>query len=386
MIGADVKIRLANGTGTADLKYLHEDRDRHGNVRLYYHHKGPKVRIRAEPGSDEFWEEVDWARSGKAPAVKSLRDAKEGSLSWLIQRYYSSAEFKGLSTRTRYVRRRNLDLICMEYPYPGDPIRIGALPFASILASAIRALRDRKAETPEAANGLVKALRQVFTWAVAAEHLQRNPAKDVPYIKTGSDGFHTWEVAEVEQFEARHGPGTKARKALAILLYTGARRSDAVRLGKQMVRNGKLRFQVTKRGKNQKPKWIEIPILPVLQAELDRGPQDNLTWLVTEFGKPFTSNGFGNWFRKRCDEAGLKHCSAHGLRKAGATIAANNGATPHQLMAIYGWASIKEAQRYTEQADRRRLADEAMHFLVAESSHSDSGEKIEVLFPSKNKG
>ena len=60
--------------------------------------------------------------------------------------------------------------------------------------------------------------------------------------------------------------------------------------------------------------------------------------------------GLENWFRRRCDEAGLKHGSAHGLRKAGATIAAGNGATEFELMAIFGWASSKEAARYDGQA------------------------------------
>jgi len=86
--------------------------------------------------------------------------------------------------------------------------------------------------------------------------------------------------------------------------------------------------------------------------------------LATEFGKPFTANGFGNWFRKRCNEAGLEHCTAHGLRKAGATIAAENGATEHQLMAIFGWESPKQAAIYTRKADRKRLAFDAMHLVV----------------------
>ncbi len=87
---------------------------------------------------------------------------------------------------------------------------------------------------------------------------------------------------------------------------------------------------------------------------------------MTEFGKPFTAAGFGNWFRKRCDEAGLKHCSAHGLRKAGVTIGADNGATEHQLMAIYGWESPKQAALYTRKANRKKLAGAAMHLLIPE--------------------
>ena len=84
----------------------------------------------------------------------------------------------------------------------------------------VRKLRDAKAHTPEAANALVKALRQVFKWAVETEHLDHNPAKEVPYIQTGSQGFHSWTIEEIRQYEERHPIGTRARLALALLLYT----------------------------------------------------------------------------------------------------------------------------------------------------------------------
>ena|SRR5215468_2570572 len=79
-------------------------------------------------------------------------------------------------------------------------------------------------------------------------------------------------------------------------------------------------------------------------------------FLVTEYGEPFTAAGFGAWFRTRCDEAGLLDCSAHGLRKAGAVRAAENGTTPHELMAIFGWLSLKEAP-----AQRRDVSRPASH-------------------------
>src|SRR5262249_6525963 len=97
-----------------------------------------------------------------------------------------------------------------------------------------------------------------------------------------------------------------------------------------------------------------------------RSPTGDLTYLVTEYGKAFTAAGFGNWFRERCDEAGLPHCSAHGLRKAGATVAAENGATDRQLMALYDWTSEKQANVYTAAANRKRLARQAAHLLTGD--------------------
>lgn len=233
-------------------------------------------------------------------------------------------------------------------------------------------MRDARAEAPEAANSIVKALRHVFAWAVddTVRMAETNPAREVPYLKGNPEGFHTWTQGEVEQFEAAHPIGTKARMAMALLLFTGVRRSDVVNLGPQMVRSGHIHWTEMK-GRKRMTKIRQLPILPELRAILDATPSGHLAYLVTEFGKPFTANGFGNWFRKRCNEAGLSHCSAHGLRKAGATIAAENGATEHQLMAIYGWESPKQAALYTRKANRKHLADSAMHLLVPAERNED---------------
>jgi integrase len=117
-----------------------------------------------------------------------------------------------------------------------------------------------------------------------------------------------------------------------------------------------------------KPVTLSIPVIAELKELIDATPSDHLTFLTTEFGKSFTSNGFGNRFRKWCDDAGLKHCSAHGLRKAGAAIAAENGATETQLMAVFGWKTMKEAERYTRAARQKVLAGTAMRLLVPDRS------------------
>jgi integrase len=221
-------------------------------------------------------------------------------------------------------------------------------------------LRDAKADTPEAANALVKALRQVFKWAVEAELAESNPAKEVPLMNAGSQGFHAWTLDEVCQYEARHPIGTRARLAFALLLYTAQRRSDIVRFGHKMVRDGWLRFTQTKNAR-RKPVTLEIPILPELQKIIDATmPLGKDTYLVTEFGKPFSADGFGNRFRKWCDDAGLPHCSAHGLRKAGAARLAEFGATDREIMAITGHQTSKEIDRYTRSARQKQLAAKAM--------------------------
>jgi integrase len=164
-----------------------------------------------------------------------------------------------------------------------------------------------------------------------------------------------------------HGRQSKAGRALAFLLHTGAARIDLVSLGRQHLREGRLVFRRRKSGIA-----VEIPILPPLQQAIDDTPKTQLTFIVTDFGKPFTPAGFGNKMRRWCDEAGLPHCSAHGLRKTGATIAADNGATPHQLMAMFGWNTLKQAEHYTRGVDRKRLANEGMRLISLDQSANET--------------
>jgi integrase len=113
---------------------------------------------------------------------------------------------------------------------------------------------------------------------------------------------------------------------------------------------------------------LAIPIHPTLRTIIDATPSGHLTFLVTEFGKPFAVAGFGNWFREHCDMANLRHCSFHGLRKAASVRLAEAGCTTHEIAAITGHASLKEIVRYTITADRKRLAASAMEKVKARTS------------------
>ena len=98
-------------------------------------------------------------------------------------------------------------------------------------------------------------------------------------------------------------------------------------------------------------------------------PCGPLTFLVTEYGRPFSANGIGNKFREWCDQADLPQCTAHGLKKIGATLAAEAGATASQLMAIFDWTTLSQAKVYTDAADRKRMAGEAMSMLAEQPAN-----------------
>ncbi|MEP9380566.1 tyrosine-type recombinase/integrase [Aquabacter sp. CN5-332] len=300
------------------------------------------------------------------PAVVFQRPTPE-TLRWLCTKYFASEDFASLDPRTQRVRRGIIEHCLKEPIVPGGDTFFAEVPLDRLTTKAMKVLRDRKAGLPEAANGRVKAFRQVFVWALEEEvtdKLSFNPARDVKYREGRVGGFHHWTVDEVEKYEAAHPIGTSARLGLALLLYTAQRRSDIVQFGRQHVRNGWLRFTQFK-GRNRNPVTLEIPIIADFQAIIEASPTGDLTFLTTEFRKPFTSNGFGNRMRKWCNEAGLPHCSAHGLRKASAARLAEVGCTPHEIMSITGHTTMKQIELYTKGARQKRLAKVAIFKLEA---------------------
>ena len=219
--------------------------------------------------------------------------------------------------------------------------------------------RERRASTAQARKFL-DAMRGLFRWATKAGLVKTDPTVGVENPKRKrSDGFLSWTEDHVAAYEQRWPIGTRERVWLDVLLYTGLRRGDAVRLGRQHVKNGIAAIKTEKSGFSVE---VTLPILPVLGASLTAGPCGELTFIIGESGRPLTKESFGNLFRDACRKAGVPG-SAHGVRKIAATRAANAGATVAQLEAIFGWQGGTMASLYTRAADRRRLAIEAMHKL-----------------------
>lgn len=291
---------------------------------------------------------------------------RDRTFRWLCQQYMeTSLEFLGLSESTAYVRRTLLEAVCRMTISPTSTLLVGNCPIESITPKAIAAIRDRNREAPTSANAKVKAVRLVFKWACdpTIGHCAINPARDVPLIKIFSDGHHTWTLEEVEQYEQRHPVGTMARLAMDLMLYTGQRISDAAVLGRQHESKGWLKFTQHK-NKKRKPIHLQIPIFKTLQLSLDATPVGDLTYIVGDYGKPYTVDRLGEKVRQWCDEAGLPHCSSHGLRKACAARLAEQGMSEKLIQAITGHTTSQEVQRYTKGANQKAMAGEVERLMV----------------------
>jgi integrase len=223
-----------------------------------------------------------------------------------------------------------------------------------------------------AAENLLKAIRGMMKWCVEQGLLKTDPSVGVKLKRRNGPGFHTWSEDEIAQFEFHHPVGSKPRLAFALLLYTGQRRGDVIRMGRQHLRDCDDEHLRALGVRNILPlrqrktgTAVKVPIHPELQMILDRTPSEHLTFIVNAWGKPFTPGAFSNWFREQCDAAALpKVCSAHGLRKAACVRLAEAGCTTLQIMGISGHTSIKEVERYTREAERARLANQAMATVI----------------------
>jgi integrase len=333
-------------------RYVHGYIDCRGKPRFYFRRAGfKKVRLPGLPWSPEFMAAHEAALAGQPIQIGAAR-IKQSTIRALAVSYFGSLEFISMKANSQSVRRNIIERFCRETDKNGH--QFGDKSAATLNRQAVIKLMAARAEKPESANGLRKALRAMLQHAVEIGLRADDPTRDVKAIRVKSDGFHSWTDKEIAQFEKRHPAGSRARLALRLLLYTGQRRSDVIRMGRQHIQDGWLHVRQQKTGRK-----LDIPVLPPLAETLAEMPTEHLTFLVTEFGKPFTPAGFGNWFRNRCNEAGLPHCSAHGLRKAAAARFADAGCTPHEIAAWTGHRSLREIVRYTEAADQKRLAASA---------------------------
>jgi integrase len=321
--------------------------------RAYYYlrRRGfPRVRLPGLPWSPTFMAAYEAAMSGARTAIGSGR-VKPGSVAAVVAEYLDSRQFFGSkSAGTQRMRRGILERFRAAY---------GDRPFALLPTEWIEALLDAK--PAHAARSWLVTLRSLCQFAIKRRYLRTDLTANIKLRAIKGDGFHTWAEDEIARYEAHYPIGTKPRLAHALLLYTGQRRSDVVRMGRQHIKDGVLTVKQQKTGVT-----LAIPVHSHLQAVLDATPSEHLTFLVTATGKLYGGNAFSEQFRKWCDAAGLpQRCKPHGLRKAACRRLAEAGCSANEIMAISGHATMKELVRYTKAADQARLARNAVSRTMA---------------------
>jgi integrase len=315
----------------------------------------------------------EWKRASVGPALAEIRQASEriqkDTLKWLITRYKEGPSWVGLAQSTRN---------CRDGFYRSACQTSGDFPFAEIDRGHIeRGIMKRLDKgQPSAANNFLSAMSALFDWALKGDYVDKNPCDgiDRKSLRTDSDGHHTWTQSQLEKFRDHHPIGSKARLALELLYHTGLRRGDAMRLGPAHIDGDLIEFKTSKNGE-----IIYAEMVPELREAIEAAETGTETFLISDkYSKPFADpQTFGDWFARKIEDAELPaECVTHGVRKASATAAADDGADTLELMSKYGWRTMAMAKKYTEQRDRKKAA------LRASKRLSKSGATI-VPFPAE---
>jgi integrase len=346
------------------------------HIYYYFRRPGfPHVRLPGLPLSPEFMAAYQQAMAS-APVPVGVKRSAPGSVSAAIAAYYQSTlTFGSLSPGTQRMYRQILERFRNEH---------GQGPIARMPPGFISAVLNKL--DPHAARNWFKVIRALCQFCVADGLIKADPTLGMKLPKVPkSDGHHTWIEAEIEQYEAAHPIGTKARLALALGIYTVQRRVDVVQMGRQHVSKG----EVIKVGDVVIDKWLrampqqktrskyDIPIFPELRAIIDATPSNNLTFLVADSGQPYRLNNFSERFRDWCDEAGLpKRCTFHGLRKYGCVYFAERGCGAPEIAAWSGHMTLREVEKYIREANRKTMARNAMiKVLTAQAEEREQKDK-----------
>ena len=337
--------------------YCHWKPDRHGGPGFWYFvRRGfPRVRLPGLPWSPEFMREYE--KAAKAPkATVGEERTLQGTMNAVIVSFYSSSKWRFLKPSTQTTYRGILERMREE---------LGKYPVTSFERKHIKAVIEKKADKPAAANRYLSILELLFDHAMDDLELRPdNPARQVKKLRYKKQGFHTWTDEEIGRFRAHWEIGTRERLALELLLVTSQRSGDVRTMGLRQIVGDEVSFV---QGKTGQP--VYLPMTDELDAALKATALIGRdTILVTSQGQPFSEKYFYNWFKRASKAAGLPHCCPHGLRKAAARQLAEAGSTPHQIQAVTGHTTLKEVERYTREANKKLLAKQAFKLRAGTSN------------------
>ena len=351
------------GLGSMQIEFigLVREKERSGADRWRVRVEGnPRKRITLTIGPDHpnFTEHYHAARAGiklEAPEEIAPPEAHaKKSVGWLRASYLEY--LKGLVTagtrsiKTYNKKKRLLDRLDPHLEYE-----------AQIPKAKLQEFHDGMISTPSQAHAFIEAIRVMYEWAMELEYIEENTALAVKTAYKKGSGAAPWTGDEVKQF-MRHFPiGTKQHAAMALLLFTGCRIEDLTILGRQHECTIKgvhsLRWMPSKARSSE----VAVPLVDPLKAALRAPKVQGATYILGRKGKPFASgDSMSATFKKWCQEAGLGHLSAHGVRKALAELLAESECTQYEIMAVLGHSEAKTTEVYTRNAERFRLASNAM--------------------------
>jgi hypothetical protein len=217
--------------------------DRHGKRRIRGRRNGLTYYFQSELGTEQWVLEYQRWQAGLKPHGEiGAKRTKPGSVSALVVKLYRSAEWVNLSEATKTTYRGIIERFRAEHCDK---------PVAQLERKHVRDIVAKKAQTPAAANNLLRMIRMLMRFAIDEEWRRDDPTIGVKTIRAKSDGFHTWTEDEISTFEKRWPVGTRERalsEQNSKYLERPSNRSD-------------------RPGKTQENQWPRNPVLTFWQSK-----------------------------------------------------------------------------------------------------------------------
>lgn len=305
-------------------------------------------------------------RARPQPARMRLRD--------VVMAYKTAPDgFLRLKSSTRGEWLRWLDEITAQF---GD-MRTEALN-AKGARTVFREWRDRRAQTPRAADYGVQVLKRLLSWALEAQLVEANPAEGIRglYRNDRAD-----VIVEDHELTAILSHATEnARHAIRLAAATGMRRGDLVRMKWSHVTDNSIIMETEKSNRRRR---IIVPLLADGHAVLNelRNKRDALIALgkvlsafvlTTKHGGAWTGDGVTQAFIRAAARAGVDK-NLHDLRGTAVTRLVLAQISDEEIAEIVGWepTRVRGVRRYY--VDRDRVALGIVQRVEAATKRAEGG-------------
>ena len=341
--------------------------DRHGRRRYFFRLNRQSKRIPLPDIDDpNFMAAYEAAKAGTPtqlpPKPLGASKIRPGSVAEAMAEFYADDTWTALADTSRS------QIKCYLEPFREEH---GHRMMRELATLKLQKIVDKLG--PHSQRHLVAGIRKLTKFCRRVGYLDKttpDPARDLEMKdKPKTDGFYTWVESDHVAFKRRWGKDTRPRLVYQLINNFGLRLSDVRKVAPRHIVSGVMTIKPQKTQNSSKVD-VDIEVWPetleIIAANRQRQFKNvvilndaNLPFVLTNTNaapRPLKVKSLGMDMREAYDAAGLTHCTSHGIRKSGAAVAAEQGATVNELMAMFGWVTPREAMRYTEKADRKRMA------------------------------
>ena len=218
----------------------------------------------------------------------------------------------------------------------------------------LRWFEDASKTTPGSANKALTLLGQILNHATACGHIGTNPVRGI----RRNPGRKMTRFLSREEIARLHlvldcyagGSASQAQQAdiVRLLLLTGCRRNEIVRLRREEAKGDRLELADSKTG----PRTVLLsePARKIVARRMQLG---NGPWVFPSFSDPARPRGREPWLWNRVRrEAGIEDVRLHDLRHTVASQAAMNGVPLPVVARLLGHANVRMTMRYAHVGDR----------------------------------